>query len=104
MHTHINRLSRAVVFNALCLILAFSFYGLARAHGEAAVGDYQLEYGWVSEPPVVGQTNAIMLNLTKDGAAPQSAADVSGIKVTVAYGGQTKTLELQPASEESTKF
>jgi len=86
----------------LVLALIFSSAQRATAHGDTAIGEYELEYGWVSEPPIAGQPNAVAINLTHHGAAPETALDLSALQIAVAYGGQTKTLSLQPAHEDST--
>jgi len=86
----------------LVLAILFATAPRANAHGDTAIGEYDLEFGWVNEPPIVGQSNAVVINLTHHGAAPESELDVSALKVAVAYGGQTSTLTLQPAHENST--
>jgi hypothetical protein len=73
---------------------------LALAHESITVGDYTLEIGWLNEPPVVGQNNALVVHLstTSDG---QPVEDVSSLTVTISYGGQDKTLTLEPVDEHS---
>ena len=71
----------------------------ALAHESISVGDYTLEIGWLSEPPVVGQQNAIVVNVSKGEAEP--VEDVSSLIVTISYGGQDKTLTLQPLGENT---
>lgn len=70
-----------------------------------AGGNYDLEYGWFNEPALVGQPNAVIVNITKHGVdadapvdpnAPAYSVDVSALKMEVDYGGQTKVLQLQP--------
>jgi hypothetical protein len=87
---------------AACLIvfilLLFNFQ-LAFAHESITVGNYTLEIGWLSEPPIEGQQNAIVVNVsTKD---EQPVEDVSSLTVTVSYGGHNKTLTLQPLGEDT---
>ena len=72
----------------------------ALAHEEITVGDYTLEIGWLSEPPVVGHQNAIVVNINTT-ADQQPVEDVSGLTVTVSYGGQEKLLTLQPLGEDT---
>ncbi len=75
------------------------------AHQTITVGSYQVEIGWANEPPIVGQRNAIVVNVsagTANGpAADQAAVDISGLKVDVTYGGQTQELILQPLGEDT---
>jgi hypothetical protein len=84
----------------VCLIALVSNFQLALAHEEITIGDYTLEIGWVNEPPIVGQQNAIVVNVstTSDG---KPVEDVSGLTVAVSYGGQNKTLTLQPLGEDT---
>jgi hypothetical protein len=90
-------------FVAACLtviILLLLNFQLAFAHESIKVGDYTLEVGWLSEPPIEGQQNAIVVNVstTSDG---QPVEDVSSLTVTVSYGGHNKTLTLQPLGEDT---
>jgi hypothetical protein len=84
----------------VCLIVLVLRVQPALAHEEITVGDYTIETGWLSEPPVVGQQNAIVVNVahTSDG---QPVEDVSGLTVTLSYGGQEKALTLQPLGEDT---
>src|SRR5215207_10161893 len=71
----------------------------ALAHESITVGDYTLEVGWFSEPPVVGQHNAIVVNVTV--GEEQPVEDISSLTLTISYGGQDKTLTLQPLGEDT---
>ena len=84
----------------LCLIALALNFQVTLAHESITVGDYTLELGWLSEPPIVGQQNAIVVNVstTSDG---QPVEDVSSLTVTISYGGQQKTLTLQPLGEDT---
>ena len=54
-------------------------------------------------PPIVGQQNAIIVNVSSgdSSTAPQDQIDISGLKVEVVYGGETKILILQPLGEDT---
>ncbi len=84
----------------IALFAAFMGYQLAFAHESITVGDYTVEIGWLSEPPTVGQQNAIVVNVSTTSDA-QPVEDVSGLTVAVSYGGQSKTLTLQPLGEDT---
>jgi len=96
-----HRMNRKFFLPA-CLIaltaLLFS-YQIALAHESITVGDYTVEIGWLSEPPIVGQQNAIVVNVSM--GEEQPVEDVSSLTVTIAYGGQDKTLTLQPLGEDT---
>jgi len=71
------------------------------AHETVSVGDFQIEYGWLNEPAIAGQQNAIVVNVSNiGGGEAQPVEDVSSFTVTVAYGGQSKPLSLQPSGED----
>jgi hypothetical protein len=77
-------------------------FQLAFAHETITVGDYEIEVGWVNEPPIVGQQNAIVVNVSDtSGGDAQPVEDVSSLTVTVSYGDQSKTLTLQPLGEDT---
>ena len=95
-------MNKKVYFHA-CLIaiitLLFS-YQTALAHESITVGDYEIEIGWVNEPAIAGQQNAIAVNVTNT-SSEKPVEDVSSLTVTVSYGGQSKELTLQPLGEET---
>jgi len=80
---------------------ALLVFQIASAHTTVHVGDYDVEIGWVDEPSIVGQRNAIVVNV-ENTTAPDDEVDVSNLKVSVTYGGQIKDLELEPLSEDTT--
>lgn len=84
----------------IALIALSTTYSIVFAHESIAVGDYTLEIGWLSEPPVVGQQNAIVVNVSTTNDE-QPVEDVSNLTVTISYGGQDKTLTLQPLGEDT---
>jgi len=87
---------------AACLtviILLLLNFRVAFAHEAITVGDYTLEVGWLSEPPIEGQQNAIVVNVSA--SDEQLVEDVSSLTVTVSYGGHNKTLTLQPLGEDT---
>ena len=86
----------AGIFVFLALILNVQ---PALAHESITVGDYTLEVGWLNEPPVVGQHNAIVVNVTTGDEQP--VEDISSLTLTISYGGQQKTLTLEPVDEHS---
>jgi len=83
-------------------VLAIFFsYQMASAHTTIHVGSYDVEVGWVDEPPIVGQRNAVVVNVSNT-TSTDAVVDISKLTVSVNYGGQTKTLTLQPLSEDTT--
>jgi hypothetical protein len=91
-----------LIFGVLVLGLfaALVNFQPALAHTPVSDGTYTIEVGWTDEPPVVGQRNAVVINVS-DSANADAVIDISMLVVEVSYGGQTKTLTLQPLSEDS---
>jgi len=91
------------LFLPACLLTFFAIlfsYQTALAHESITVGDYTLELGWLSEPPVVGQHNAIVMHVSRT-SDEQPVEDISSLTLTISYGGQEKNLTLEPADEHS---
>jgi hypothetical protein len=84
----------------LTIVALLMNFQLALAHESITVGEYTLEIGWLGEPPIVGQQNAIVVNVSTT-SDEQPVEDVSDLTVTVSYGGQDKTLTLQPLGEDT---
>ena len=92
-------------FVTACLTVVaalFIRYQIVLAHETITVGPYEIEVGWLTEPPIAGQQNAIVVNVsdTSSGDA-QPVENVSTLSVSVSYGGQNKPLTLQPLSEDT---
>ena len=87
----------------LALLVVFVTLSLnvqsALAHESITVGDYTLEVGWLTEPPVVGQHNAIVVNVSTSGEQP--VEDISSLTLTISYGGRETALTLEPVDEHS---
>jgi hypothetical protein len=79
------------------LLVSFFAYHPASAHTTVKAGNTDVEIGWSEEPPVVGQRNAIVVNI----AGGKDAPDISGLKVTLTYGPDTQDLTLQPLGEDT---
>jgi hypothetical protein len=60
-----------------CLILAAAllFHGRALAHGHIEVGEYSLTIGFLNEPALVGEPNAVSLEVIHHGEAEEEHAE-----------------------------
>jgi hypothetical protein len=87
-----------LAFLFICMALALDVRS-ALAHESITVGDYTIEVGWLNEPPVVGQHNAIVVNISTNDEQP--VEDISTLTLTISYGGQEKRLTLEPVDEHS---
>ena len=93
---------RSIVVACAMVTVAIAFSSQeALAHTTIHAGDYDVEVGWVDEPPIIGQRNAIVVNVSNSKAA-DATVDISNLTVDVTYGGETKALTLQPLSEDTT--
>ena len=61
-----------------------------------------IKIGWVNEPPLVGETNAVQIfiyNGTSDNAPPIADTGMDNMTATIQYGGQTKTLSFDASDD-----
>jgi hypothetical protein len=92
-------------FGAFLLLAMLLVPLVASAHQTVTDAGYDIEYGWVNEPVIINQPNAVVINITKhsdtttDTTATPADVDVSGLVISASYGGQVKTLKLQPLGE-----
>ena len=74
----------------------------AEAHILKTFNNVSVKIGWVNEPPLVGDTNAIQLfiyNGTDDTAPPIANTGLDNMKVTIQYGGQSKALNFDASDD-----
>jgi hypothetical protein len=60
------------------------------AHETVTVGDYDIEYGWVNEPVLVDQPNAIVINISRHIGMSGSVSLMSPTDGSTVQGGQTE--------------
>jgi hypothetical protein len=69
----------------------------AQAHTRIEVGPYAIVVGWAEEPPIVGERNALVIEVTED------ETPVTGVEATLnaelQYAGRTFQANLNPASD-----
>jgi len=97
-------LSRAL--GALALLASLLIPLVASAHETVTDAGYDIEYGWVNEPVIINQPNAVVINIiphssTTGTTATPADVDVSGLVISASYGGQIKILKLQPLGEDT---
>ena len=79
----------------------------AFAHESITVGNYEIVYGWVNEPPIAGQLNGveIFVNDTSSGSEqPVEETVVQSLVVVLTYGGENRTLTLEPVFDTPGAF
>ena len=86
----------------IALIAALLNVQRVLAHETITVGMYEIEVGWLNEPPVAGQQNAVVVGVSDTASGEvQPVEDISSLSVTISYGGQSKVLTLEPLGEET---
>ena len=79
----------------------------ALAHESITVGDYEIVYGWVNEPPIAGQMNGveIFINNTSSGEAqPVEEQLLHSLIVVLSYGPEIRPLTLEPVFDTAGAF
>ncbi len=72
------------------------------AHEHITAGDYEIVVGWMDEPPVAGQKNAVVVtvsDISSGEALP--VEEISSLDVSISYGDQLKTLDFQPVNTDT---
>lgn len=82
----------ACLMTLLVLVLNFQ---IVFAHETITAGDYEIVYGWVNEPPIAGQLNGVEIFVNHTGQ-PVEEHVVHTLVVELSYGGESKTLTLEP--------
>lgn len=68
------------------------------AHGSTQVGPYNLVVGWVNEPPIVGERNAILLIITEDATGEPVVGVEATLDAEILYGAKTFSGNLNPTT------
>lgn len=98
------------LFLPACLLALLAFllnFQFAFAHESITAGDYEIVYGWVNEPPIAGQLNGIeiFVNNTSGGSEqPVEEQIIRSLVVELSYGGEIKTLTLEPVFDAAGAF
>ena len=74
----------------------------ALAHTRIEVGPYVVVIGWEKEPVIVGERNAILLEITEDEAPVEGAAGT--LDLALEYAGRTYRANLAPAEGKPGRY
>lgn len=88
----------------MALILNFKS---AFAHESITVGDYEIVYGWVNEPPIAGQLNGVEIFVNNTSAGEEQTVEehvIHSLVVELSYGGESKILTLEPVFDAAGAF
>lgn len=90
-----------VLFAAVFVLSVFLFAVTpAFAHERVEVDSYVLIFGWLNEPVVVGERNAILVQITEDDAPVEGL--VNSLKIELTYAGRTFKGNLFPGEKPGT--
>lgn len=88
------RLCRLIVWSIFGFITLFSLISTANAHGDYQIGEYLVVIGWEKEPVIVGERNAIILQVSRNGVAVTGLE--GSLEVEISYGGALFLGNMQP--------
>lgn len=84
-------------------VLVMSFFAFstspALAHVDMISGDIKIVGGWVDEPPLVGQLNGIVLEITRVSDDQPITNAIAQLDVSIKKGTLTRALDFQPQEE-----
>lgn len=92
----LNRMRKPFVIVFVCFVGLFAGWWVrsAKAHTRVEVGPYAIVVGWLVEPPVIGERNAVIVEVHED------EMPVAGVEATLdtefLYGGQVFRANLNP--------
>jgi hypothetical protein len=103
MHRSLARLLVASLIAASLLVVAA---GLASAHEKRTVGSYTMFVGFLSEPAIVEQPNAVDVWVQQGpDASPTPVPGLAGtLKADVKFGGQTRTVALEESDDNPGEY
>jgi hypothetical protein len=90
---------KILLASVLIIPLLLAAVPSAFAHNETEVGDIKIVGGWGIEPPLIGQLNTVVLEVSHVSDGKPITNAFAFTTVTVKKGGLTKELEVEPAEE-----
>ena len=78
-------------------VFLFSSSPLAKAHSRVEIGPYAVVVGWAEEPAIVGERNALVIEITED-EVPITGAE-STLNAELQYAGRTFQSNLNPTTD-----
>jgi hypothetical protein len=100
-----NPIPRLVAIAGGMLALSLAAAPAALAHTEQDVGDFHVLIGWLNEPSLVGQPNAVQLTITDHDGKPVADLAADDLKVVVSTAGQDSApLPVTPAFDTEEGF
>jgi hypothetical protein len=89
---------KIAIFGLIALLFSIGMIIPSFAHTTVEVGEYKIEVGWGTEPPVVGIRNDIVFKITESGENEGTYKGVTSVfknlEATAMYGGATKKIDI----------
>lgn len=89
---------KIAIFGFIALLFSIGMIVPSFAHTTVEVGEYKIEVGWGTEPPVVGIRNDIVFKITEPGENEGTYKAVTSVfknlEATAMYGGATKKIDI----------
>ena len=90
------KIQHKMILIVLVWVVAGWFVQAAYAHTRVEVGPYAVVVGWLMEPPVIGERNAVIVEVHEiEGNIPVSGVDAT-LDAEFMYGGQVFRANLNP--------
>lgn len=90
----------SLTFLAAVLLWSVGPAGTADAHEIVTIGDYWLKIGWLSEPPLVGEKNAVLI-VAANAETSAMVEDLSTINISISAGGRSQGLRMGPMGQDA---
>jgi len=84
------------------ILKTFNMTAMSGMNMPSMASNVSVKIGWLHEPPFVGDLNEVdiyVYNGTNDSAPPIANTGLNNMTVNIQYGGQTKTLSLDPSDD-----
>ena len=89
---------KITIFGFIALLFSIGMVIPSFAHTTVEVGEYKIEVGWGTEPPVIGIRNDIVFKITESGENEGTYKGVTSVfkdlEATAMYGGATKKIDI----------
>jgi hypothetical protein len=73
--------------------------GVASAHEQRTVGEYDVEVGFFEEPALVNQLNGVFLEVSREGEPIEGLDDTLKVELIVGGGAETKEMAFEPSGD-----
>lgn len=102
--SNLNKKNLVVIPSLITILFLFSysFFSISNVYGhkEIKVGNYTIEAGWETEPPLLNLLNKIVVSVSDENDNPVRNA-MKDLSTSIHYGGVSKGLNFIPSEESA---